>query len=113
MSAHLLQEQPTLTPLPTDGTLLTLNDSPDLASSYFLDRDFWRSLLKQHPEGIAVAVPERAALLFAPLSASVGIGFLRDRIAALHAGSKQMRISSAVYLFKDDRWTVLQSAKEP
>jgi hypothetical protein len=105
--------EPTVTQFPADAMLLTLNNSPDLASSYFLDRDFWRNLLKRHPEGLVVAVPERAALLFAPLSASTGVGFLRDRIAHLHAGSDLKRISSAVYLFKDDRWTVFQPAKEP
>ena len=85
--------------------------SPDLDSSYFLDRNFWRSLLRQHPEGLVVAVPRRGALLFTPLNNTGAVEYLKTRIAHLHAISERMRVSSALYLFKDDHWTVFQAAQ--
>ena len=48
--------------------------SPDLDSSYFLDKEFWNELLKQHPER-----------------------------------SRRLRISSALYLYKDGKWSVFQA----
>jgi hypothetical protein len=84
----------------------------DFDSSYLLDRRFWRSLLKQHPEGVVVAVPKRHGLLFAPLTNARAVEYLRKHIPEWHKGD-QLRVSSALYLFKDDRWTVFQPARTP
>ncbi|WP_434904503.1 hypothetical protein [Bradyrhizobium sp. HKCCYLS20291] len=85
--------------------------SPDLDSSYVLDRAFWRHLLREHPEGLVVAVPKRGTLLFTPANEEAKVQWLRDNIARLHATSGKLRVSSALYLFKYDRWTVFQSPK--
>jgi len=92
----------------TAGLMQVEGKSPDFDSSYFLDRDFWRKLLRQHPEGIVVGVPKRGGLVFAPLSDSTAVDSLRRGIAYLYSSSGQMRVSSALYLFKDDHWTVFQ-----
>jgi hypothetical protein len=93
------------------GLMEVVGKSPDLDSSYFLDRNFWRSLLKQHPEGLVVAVPRRGALLFTPLNNTGAVEYLKTHIAHLHAISERMRVSSALYLFKDDHWAVFQAAE--
>jgi hypothetical protein len=90
------------------GLMEVEGKSPDLDSSYFLDRDFWRSLLKQHPEGLVVSVAKRGGLLFTPLKEAEAVEYLQKRVAYLHSSSERMRVSSALYLFKDDRWTVFQ-----
>lgn len=82
--------------------------SPDLDSSYFLDRVFWRGLLKQHPEGLVVGVPKRGGLVFVPASETEAVEHLRHGITYLYRSSENLRVSSALYLFKDDRWTVFQ-----
>jgi hypothetical protein len=94
---------------PWTGRLMQVQGkSPDLDSSYFLDRAFWRNLLRQNREGIVVAVPKRGGLLFAPLTDSEAVDGLRKGIAYLYSSSEKLRVSSALYLFKDDRWTVFQ-----
>lgn len=93
----------------TAGLMQVQGKSPDFDSSYFLDREFWRGLLKQHPEGIVVGVPKRGGLVFTPLSNGEAVNGLRKGIAYLHSSSGSMRVSSALYLFKNDRWTVFQS----
>mgnify|MGYP000908399070 CR=1 FL=1 len=90
------------------GLMQVRGASPDFNSSYFLDRDFWRGLLRQHPEGIVAAVPKRGGLVFTPLSDRKSVDGLRRRGAYLYSSSADMRVSSALYLFKDDRWTVFQ-----
>lgn len=82
--------------------------APELASSYFLDRQFWIDQAKQHPHGIVVAVPERDGLVFGSADDTEAIDELRFSVAALYAGSGGARISSALYLFKDGRWSVFQ-----
>ena len=84
--------------------------SPDLDSSYFLDREFWQMLLKQHPEGIVVAVPKRGGLLYTPLSNADAVDRLKRGVFKLYESSERLRVSSALYLFKDDKWTVFQAA---
>jgi hypothetical protein len=37
------------------------------------------------------------------------VGLLREYIFDLSRSSESLRISSALYLFKDDRWTVFQA----
>ena len=94
----------------TRGLMQVEGKSQDLNSSYFLDRDFWRDLLRQHPEGIVAAVPKRGGLLFVPLSDRRAVNELRKGIAYLYSSSERLRVSSALYLFKDDHWTVFQPA---
>jgi hypothetical protein len=92
----------------TAGLMQVQGKSPDFDSSYFLDRAFWRNLLRQNREGIVVAVPKRGGLLFTPLTDSKAVDGLRKGIAYLYSSSEQLRVSSALYLFKDDHWTVFQ-----
>lgn len=92
----------------TLGLMQLEGRSPDLNSSYFLDRAFWRDILRQHPEGIVVAVPKRGGLVFAPLSDGRSVYNLRKGVTYLYSSSEQMRVSSALYLFKDDHWAVFQ-----
>jgi uncharacterized protein YtpQ (UPF0354 family) len=94
---------------PWSGSLMQVQgDSADLNSSYFLDREFWRSLQMHHPEGLVVAVPRRGGLVYAPVSDEAAVTSLRFSVAALYAGGPGARLSSALYLFKDDRWSVFQ-----
>lgn len=95
------------------GVMIVAGKSPDLDSTYFLDRAFWRNLLKSHPEGVVVAVPKRGGLLYAPASDAESVQGLRKGVAQLHASSGSLRVSSALYLFKDDKWSVFQSAVKP
>jgi hypothetical protein len=91
------------------GILEILGASPDLDSSFVLDRPFWRKQLALYPEGLVAAVPHRGGLAFTPLSNTAGVAALRRDIAYLHRTSEKLRISSGLYLFKDDRWTVFQA----
>ena len=84
--------------------------SEDYDSSYFLDRAFWRHLLTEHPEGLVVAVPRTDLLLFAPASDTAAVDSLRHGVAGLWAGGGDYRLSAALYLFKDGRWSVFQAA---
>jgi hypothetical protein len=93
------------------GLMQVEGKSPDLDSSYFLDREFWQLLLRQHPEGLVIAVPKRGTLLYSPLTERTAVDWLRSNISHLHASSGKMRVSAALYLFKDDRFTVFQPAK--
>ena len=84
--------------------------SEDADSAYFMDRAFWRARLAEHPDGLVVAVPRTDLLLFAPLADTAAVASMRRGIPGLHAGGADWRLSSALYLFKDDRWSVLQPA---
>ncbi len=92
------------------GVFLVQGKSPDLDSSYFLDRPFWQSMLKKYPEGVVVSVPKRGGLLFAPLSDVKAVEGLKRAVASLHTSSGRLRASGALFLFKDDRWSVFQPA---
>lgn len=92
----------------TAGLMQLESKSPDLNTSFFLDKKFWSELAKSHPEGIVAAVPKRGALLFAPLSDTEAVGGLRKGIAFLHTSSESLGLSSALYLFKDGNWTLFQ-----
>ncbi len=85
-----------------------LGDSEYLNSSYFLDRDFWRTAAKVHTDGVVVGVPKRGALILIPAGEVGAVAGLGRVIAELHVTSEEMRVSSALYLFKEDRWTVFQ-----
>ncbi|HEX9718641.1 MAG TPA: hypothetical protein VGA59_02845 [Ramlibacter sp.] len=94
---------------PWSGNLMQVHgDAADLNSSYFLDREFWRALQYRHPEGLVVAVPRRGGLVYAPASDEAAVTNLRFSAAALYAGGPGARLSSALYLFKDGRWSVFQ-----
>ena len=79
-------------------------------SNWFLDRAFWRARLAEHPQGLVVAVPRVDALLFAPAGDDPAVASMRRGIPQLHEEAGDWRLSSALYLFRDDRWTVLQPA---
>jgi hypothetical protein len=93
------------------GLMLVVGASPDLDSSFFLDRAFWRDQLARHPEGLVVGVPNRGGLVFAPASDETAVATLRHGIGYLYRSSEKLRISSALYLFKDDRWAVFQAPR--
>lgn len=82
--------------------------APELTSSYFLDREFWQALQARHPDGLVVAVPRRGGLVYAPARDAGAVESLRFSVAALYAGGPGARLSSALYLFKDGRWSVFQ-----
>ncbi len=95
---------------PWSGGLMEVQGrSPDLNSSYFLDRSYWRVLSKQYPDGIVVAVPKRGGLLYVPLSEAKAVQALRNAIGPLFVSSERLRVSSGLYLFKDDKWSVFQA----
>ena len=88
------------------GIMLVAGESPDLDSSYFLDREFWQALLVEHPAGLIVGVPKRGGLIYAPASDDQAVSLLERNIRSLYESSENMRVSSALYMFKDGKWTV-------
>lgn len=96
---------------PWEGGIMSVEGkSPDLNSSYFLDRQYWQGLLKTHPEGLVVCVAKRGGLLYAPLSNAKAVDALKRGVAFLHSSSQRQRVSSALFLFKDGKWSVFQAA---
>jgi len=95
----------------TGGLMKVEGGAPDLNSSYFLDRDFWLAQLREHPQGLVVCVPQRGGLVFAPAGDELAITSLQFSAAALFADDGRARLSSALYLFKDGRWSVYQPAQ--
>ncbi|WP_394778735.1 hypothetical protein, partial [Undibacterium sp.] len=81
---------------------------PDFSSSYLLDKEFWSGLLAQAPGGLVVAAPKRSSLLFVAADDALSVERLRKLISQLHSSSERGKVSSALYLFKDNRWTVFQ-----
>jgi len=84
--------------------------SEDDASAYFMDLAFWRARLAEHPDGLVAAVPRTDLLLFAPLTDTAAVDSMRRGVPGLHAQGGDYRLSSALYLFRDDRWQVFQAA---
>lgn len=94
---------------PWSGGLMQVQvRAPELASSYFLDRQFWLEQSRDAPEGLVAAVPGRDGLVFARASDEEALTSLRFSAAALYTASGGTRLSSGLYLFKDGRWTVFQ-----
>lgn len=93
-----------------DGIMLVGGDSADVNSSYFLDFALWQGLLKKHPEGLVVGVPMRGGLMFAPLSDKHAVESMQRDIHGLFEAAGQERVSSALYLFRDNTWSVFQQA---
>lgn len=91
----------------TGGLMQVHGNAPELDSSYFLDREFWLSQLRQYPQGVVAAVPGRGGLVFARADDETAVATLRFGAAAMFA-SDPTRISSGLYLFKDGRWSVFQ-----
>jgi hypothetical protein len=83
--------------------------SPDLDSSYFLDKDFWNAQLKKYPEGVVALVAKRGGLAFAPLSNQKAVDGMKRAVGYLYTSSGRLRVSSALYLFKDGKWSVYQA----
>jgi hypothetical protein len=81
---------------------------PNFNSSYFLDRAFWQQLAQRHPEGLVAGVPRRGHVIYTPVTDAESVAALRGLIGKIHVDSEDMRISSGLYLFKNDRWTVFQ-----
>ncbi|HEY0835539.1 MAG TPA: hypothetical protein VGE72_16675 [Azospirillum sp.] len=99
---------------PWSGGLMQVKAAaPELTSSYFLDREFWQALQIRHPDGLVVAVPRRGGLIYAPARDAGAVESLRFSVAALYAGGPGARLSSALYLFKDGRWSVFQAPQPP
>ncbi|MEO7391205.1 MAG: hypothetical protein ABIU58_03460 [Ramlibacter sp.] len=97
---------------PWSGKLMQVQGgATDFNSSYFLDRDFWRDLQTHFPEGLVVAVPRRGGLVYASVADEAAVSDLRFSVAALYAGGPGARLSSALYLFKNGRWSVFQAAQ--
>ncbi|HZY19327.1 MAG TPA: hypothetical protein VFE82_12670 [Ramlibacter sp.] len=90
------------------GLTQVLGRADDLNSSYMLDRPFWQGLEARHPGGLVVAVPQRGGLLYAPARDPDAVAALRFSAAAIYAAASRMRVSSALYLFRDGHWSVFQ-----
>jgi hypothetical protein len=97
----------------TGGLMLVHGNAPDLDSSYFLDRQFWVDTARDYPEGIVAAVPRHGGLVFARADDEEALNSLRFSAGALYAGNERVRVSSALYLFKDGRWSVFQPPQQP
>jgi hypothetical protein len=100
--------------LPWTGGLMQLQSAaPDFTSSFFLDREFWHRLQAAYPDGLVVAVPRRGEVVYAAAADDDAVANLRFGAAALYAGGPGARLSSALYLFKDDHWSVFQPPEPP
>ena len=95
--------------VPWENLLQVKGKLSDLDSSYFLDKEFWNMQLKKHPDGVVALVAKRGGLLFAPLSDTKAVEGMKKSVAYLHSSSERMRVSSALYLFKDGKWSVFQA----
>jgi hypothetical protein len=90
------------------GVISVFGTSPDLNSSYFLDRAFWNATLRKHPDGLIVAVPARGTLLYAPVSDTKSVTFLKQNIVKIYQSATSLRVSSGLYLYKGGEWLVYQ-----
>lgn len=95
------------------GLMMVHGNAPELDSSYFLDRQFWLDTVRDYPQGIVAAVPRSGGLVFARADDEEALNSLRFSAAALYAANDRVRVSSALYLFKDGRWSVFQPPQLP
>ena len=93
------------------GLTVVRGGAPDLVSSYVLDQAFWMEQLRLHPQGVIVSAPQRTRIVFAPVGDDAALFSLQFSAAALFARDNRTRLSSALYLFKDGRWSVYQPAQ--
>jgi hypothetical protein len=103
--------EPQVLPL-AGGMMQVLGAEADFASSYFLDRAFWEKVSREHPHGVVASVPQRGGLLFVPAHDAVALMNLQFSAAALFASADRTRVSSALYLFRDGRWSVFQAPQQ-
>jgi hypothetical protein len=97
---------------PWGGGLMQVQaTAPEFNSSFMLDRRFWQEQLQQHPEGVVVAVPRRGGVVFAPATDEAALINRIFSAAALYTSNDRDRLSSALYLFKQGRWSVYQPAR--
>ena len=97
---------------PWSGGLMQVQAAAaEFNSSFLLDRQFWQEQLRQHPDGVVVAVPRRGGVVFAPAADDAALTNLKFSAAALYASNDRERLSSALYLFKQGRWSVFQAAR--
>lgn len=94
------------------GLMQVRGKSPDLDSSYFLDRSFWQEQARNYPEGMVVAAPARGGLVFARADDMLAVTSLIFSAAVLYTADEGRRLSSALYLFKDGRWSVFQAPQK-
>lgn len=95
--------------VPWNDLLQVKGKSPDLDSSYFLDKEFWNGQLKKYPEGIVALVAKRGGLVFAPLRDTKAVEGMKRSVSYLHRSSEHLRVSSALYVFKGGKWSVFQA----
>jgi hypothetical protein len=95
------------------GLMIVDGPVPELTSSYLLDRTFWNAQARGHAQGLLVAVPRRGELLFGPADDALVRMNLQFTTAARYAADERNRLSSALYLFKDGRWSVDQAPQAP
>jgi uncharacterized protein YtpQ (UPF0354 family) len=95
-----------------DGAVMQVaGKSPDLNSSYFLDRHFWQELANKHPDGIVVSVPARGSLVYVPASEAKYVELMKTAAPRWYANAQRLRVSSALFLFKEGKWSVLLSPR--
>lgn len=92
-----------------NGLMEVDGKSPDLISSYFLDKSFWNELERANPQGIVAVVPKRGGLLYTPVANLPAVELLKRNVAYLHGSSERLRVSSGVYFYKDGKWSILQA----
>ena len=91
-----------------DGIMQVAGGSADLDSSYFLDAAFWDELSKKHPDGLVVGVPQRGGLVYAPVVDVRAVDSMERSIRSLYESGGRLRVSSALYLYKNGMWTVFR-----
>ncbi|MCU8278049.1 hypothetical protein M2G82_21570 [Vibrio vulnificus] len=87
-------------------------NSPDFDSSYFLDAPLWENLEIHFNSSIVVAVPSRNLLLLAPSSDKKSVVFLEENVKKWFIASDTQGVSSALYLYKNEAWSVYQAPME-
>jgi hypothetical protein len=107
---HRVYGRPGVTPF-QNGMFQVQGKSPDIDSSYFLDRDFWKALLEKNPDGLLVAVPKRGGMIYAPLSDKNAVDILSKSVTYLHQSSERLRVSGALFQFKEGRWSVMRASQ--
>lgn len=104
--------EPKVTPFAGGMMQVQVGADPDLASSVFLDRDFWQNVAQGYPQGIVVSVPQRGGLIFVPADDDAALVNLQFSAVALFTSADRTRISSALYLFKEGRWSVFRAPQQ-
>lgn len=80
-----------------------------LSSSFFLDTAFWEQQSRSFPEGLVIALPQRDRLYFTSLGDKKAVELVSRQVSENYSRAGTTRVSSALYLFKDGRWSVYQA----